>query len=188
MKSPAPCAWSRKLNFERCAEFVLHNWLRLLCSFIFCLASPLPILLSSHLLKRSMWSVLHLLPDVWSSFHWEKEISSVQTARPGQQLSYLSPEASHHLSRHCVRTPLLIPHDTLQTMQHVINAIHSTVCSKAADLNICLFCHGLVLSILHVEICPHSTHPIHSITKELTKAMEGEKKTLRLCIIYYFDR
>jgi hypothetical protein len=33
-----------------------------------------------------------------------------------------------------------------------------------------------VLSILHVEICPHSTHPIHSITKELKKAMEGQKR------------
>jgi hypothetical protein len=62
------------------------------------------------------------------NFHWEKEISSVQTARPGQQLRYLSPEASHHLSRHCVHTPLFLPHDTLQTMQHVINAIHCTVC------------------------------------------------------------
>jgi hypothetical protein len=120
--------------------------------------------------------------------HWEKEISSVQTARPGQQLRYLSPEATHHLSRHFVHTPLFHPHDTLQTMQHVINAIHYTVCSKAAALNNCLFYHGLVLSMLHVDICPDWTHPIHSITKELTKAMEGEEKTLRLCIIYHFDR
>ncbi len=107
------------------------------------------------------------------NFHREKEISTVRTGRNGQQLRYISPEASHHLSRHCVPTPLFLPHDTLQTMQHVINAIHCTVCSKAAALNICLFCHGLVVSMLHVEICPHSTHPICSITKELTKAMEG---------------
>lgn len=127
-------------------------------------------------IKRSMWSTLHLLPDVQSSTSTEREISSVQTARFGQQLRYLSPEASHHLSRHCVHTPLFLPHNILQTMQHVINAIHCTLCSKPAALNICHFCHGLVLSILHVEICPHSTHPIHSITKELTKAMEGEKR------------
>jgi hypothetical protein len=37
-----------------------------------------------------------------------------------------------------------------------------------------------VLPKLHVEKCPHSTHPIHSITKELTKAMEGEKKDIEI--------
>ncbi len=63
----------REIELWECPQFVLHNWLRLLCSFILCLASPLPILLSSHLLKRSMWSMLRLLPDVWSSTSTERK-------------------------------------------------------------------------------------------------------------------
>jgi hypothetical protein len=66
VKSRAP-GRSGKLNFEGCPQFVLHNWLKLLYSLIFYLASHLPILLSSHLLKRSLWSMLHLVPDVQSS-------------------------------------------------------------------------------------------------------------------------
>jgi hypothetical protein len=81
------------------------------------------------------------------NLHRDKEISSVQTAAPGQQLRNQSPESSHRLPRHCVHTPLFLPQDTLQTMQHEINAIHCTVCSKAAASNICLFCHGLWCSL-----------------------------------------
>jgi len=71
-----------------------------------------------------MWSMSHVVPDVWSStctetekfvqsrvqhlenswgthhqkqvtLHWHKEIISVRTAASGQQLRYPSPEASH---------------------------------------------------------------------------------------------
>ncbi len=145
---------------------------------MFHLAFYLPTLLPSHLSKRFMWSMLlHLVLDQQRfNFHYDKEISSEQTAAPEQQLRYQSPEASHSPPKHCVHTPLFLPPDTLQTIQHVVEAIHCTVCSEAVALKeyLPLLPWALVLPVLHGEKCPNSTNPIHSIWTLRSNASTGK--------------
>jgi len=124
VKSLAP-GWSGKLNFEGCPQFVLHNWTEVVI-FINILSSFPPTYppLITFIKKIPVANVASSSRCTEFNFNWDKVISSVQTAAPGQQLRYQSPEASHHLSRHCVHTTLFLPHDTLQTMQHAAWALN----------------------------------------------------------------